>query len=86
MPGGCHADAASADPVAAIRKFTRFYTRRIGVLQEGLLGSSLSLTEARVVYEIATRPPLTASDLCTDLDLDAGLSQPYAEGTRDQRT
>ena len=60
------------DHVTAVRRFTRFYTRRIGVLQEGLLGSSLTLTEARIVYEIATRARTTATDLREELDLDAG--------------
>ena len=43
------------DRVASIRRFSRFYTRRIGVLHEGLLGSPLSLTEGRVIWELAQR-------------------------------
>jgi DNA-binding MarR family transcriptional regulator/GNAT superfamily N-acetyltransferase len=61
-----------ADDVAALRRFSRFYTRRIGVLHEGLSGSALTLTEGRIVYEIATRPDVTASSLATDLGLDPG--------------
>jgi DNA-binding MarR family transcriptional regulator/GNAT superfamily N-acetyltransferase len=64
--------SAATDPIKAIRRFNRLYTRQIGVLQEHLLKSQFSLTEVRVLYEIAHRDRATAKDLCGDLGLDRG--------------
>jgi DNA-binding MarR family transcriptional regulator/N-acetylglutamate synthase-like GNAT family acetyltransferase len=57
---------------SAVRRFNRFYTRRLGLLDRGLLGSELSLTEVRILYELAQRRDAAASDLARDMALDAG--------------
>jgi DNA-binding MarR family transcriptional regulator/GNAT superfamily N-acetyltransferase len=58
--------------VAAVRRFSRFYTRQLGLLQEGLNETRFSLAEGRVLYELAHRAPTTATALAADLDLDPG--------------
>ena len=58
--------------VAAVRRFNRLYTRQIGVLNEGLLNSAYSLTEVRVLYELANTGSTTATALGNELSLDPG--------------
>ncbi len=66
------ATSTIAQRLEAIRRFNRFYTQQIGVLTEGYLESSFSLTEARVIYELAHHETTTATELGNELGLDAG--------------
>ena len=58
--------------IAAVRRFNRFYTKQIGILDEGLLRSPFSLVEVRVLYEIANGTDVTAAALAEELRLDPG--------------
>lgn len=58
--------------VAAVRRFTRFYTPKVGVLDEGYLHTEMSLAEGRVLYELAHRDSSTAGEIARDLGMDAG--------------
>lgn len=57
---------------AAIRDFNRFYTRQIGLLDQSFLGSPFTLTEVRVLYELAHHDNPTATQIAQELSLDAG--------------
>ena len=66
-------DVTFRERIAAVRRFNRFYTQRIGLLQEGVYKSEFSLTQARVLYEIIRRDqPITAAEIAKELGLDAG--------------
>src|SRR5437867_7869101 len=66
------ATAATAERVAAVRAFNRFYTRVIGLLGEGLLHTPHSLAEARVLYELAQADAVDVRELREALAIDAG--------------
>jgi len=55
---------------SAFRSFNRFYTRFLGILGESLLATGFSLTEARILYELATRGTSAASEIAHDLGID----------------
>src|SRR5690348_538193 len=61
----------SLPQIAAVRRFNRFYTREVGVLRKNFLDSPWTLTEMRVLFEIANGKDVTASDVGKALDLDA---------------
>ena len=79
----------SVSPVNEVRGFNRFYTRVLGLLRPQLAGSAFSLTEARVLYELAHSDQMAVTDLRRALDLDAGylsriLSRFIADGLVDR--
>lgn len=62
----------ATNSVEAVRRFNRFYTGRVGILPEDYLGSSHSLAEARVIFELGTRRSATATELGRGMDVDLG--------------
>ena len=70
--------------IDAVRRFNRYYTRRIGVLQAGLLGSPYSLPQARLLYELGKRGHCTATGLGSELDLDPGYLSRLLHGLKRQ--
>jgi DNA-binding MarR family transcriptional regulator/GNAT superfamily N-acetyltransferase len=64
--------AANATGIAAVRRFNRFYTRQIGLLDEHFSGGPFSLAEGRVLYEIAHQADTTATAIANALGIDAG--------------
>jgi DNA-binding MarR family transcriptional regulator/GNAT superfamily N-acetyltransferase len=70
--GGAADKPVMAERVTAVREFNRFYTNLLGLLREGLLDTPYSLTEARVIFELAREDPAEATALRRSLDIDAG--------------
>src|SRR5258707_9401149 len=62
----------SDDQISAVRSFNRFYTRKLGVLDQQLLKTPFSLSEARVLYELANGENLAAKEIGIELGLDPG--------------
>jgi DNA-binding MarR family transcriptional regulator/GNAT superfamily N-acetyltransferase len=69
--------------VAALRAFNRFYTRRIGVLQERLLHTDFTLAQSRLLWELAHHDGVTAATLARELDLDAGYLSRLLRGLKE---
>lgn len=69
-----------SSPVAAFRRFNRFYTKHVGALDEGYQHSRFTLTEARVLYELGTRDVATATAIRDELSLDAGYLSRILQG------
>ncbi len=74
-----------ASPTETVRRFNRFYTRRIGVLHENLAETSFSLTASRLLWELAHRERTTAAELARDLDLDPGYVSRLLRGFKDHK-
>src|SRR5687768_5453991 len=70
--------------VDTVRRFNRFYTCRIGVLEARYLGSPFPLPQARVLYELGQRGEASASELGADLDLDLGYLSRLVQTLRRQ--
>ncbi len=76
--------ATPAERITALRAFNRFYTRRIGVLHEGLLDSRFSLAESRLLWELAHGEYTTTTKLARTLDLDTGYLSRLLRGFKER--
>ena len=73
------------EDIAAIRRFNRFYTERIALLNETLLDSPFTLAQARVLFELGTRKNLSAADLVDTLGLDPGYLSRILQDFKERR-
>lgn len=64
--------AATLAQIDRFRRFSRFYTALLGLLDDRLLHSPLSLAQARIVYEVGHAPGGTAGELGRALGMDRG--------------
>ena len=71
--------------MAAVRGFNRFYTNVIGLLRGKYLDTPYSLTEARLLFELAQRDTSEVTDLRRTVDIDAGLPEPHPGQVRGRR-
>ncbi len=86
MRDRCHALAnVDLERVAAVRRFNRFYTQRIGLLEESWDKSPFSLTQARVLYELTRGERATAAELARELGLDPGYLSRILRGFKARR-
>jgi DNA-binding MarR family transcriptional regulator/N-acetylglutamate synthase-like GNAT family acetyltransferase len=69
---GSKANRAANDAIETVRRFNRLYTRQLGLLDQGLLGSEFTLTESRILYELAKRGESTATEIARELGIDLG--------------
>jgi len=65
-------EASLLSTVASVRRFSRFYSSKLGLLDRGYLNTPFSLTEARVIYELAGHPECTAKEIGETLEIDPG--------------
>jgi DNA-binding MarR family transcriptional regulator/GNAT superfamily N-acetyltransferase len=78
------AKADYSQRIGAVSRFKRYYTKQIGQLNEGLLRSPFSLSEARVIYELAHHEKTTSTELANELGLDAGYLSRILRGFKKQ--
>ena len=80
MKSNISSDLHLEGQIAAVRGFSRFYTRKLGIIEPKLLDSPWTLQEARIIYEIAERQSCTATNLVRALGLDAGFVSRTLQG------
>jgi DNA-binding MarR family transcriptional regulator/GNAT superfamily N-acetyltransferase len=77
--------AIPLEEIDQVRAFNRDYTRRLGLLAQGFLDSPYSLTQIRVMYEIAHRPGVLATELVQELGIDRGYLSRILKGFESRR-